>query len=34
MCVCVCVCVYVKMIDCGKSDNMIDICGKLDKSNT
>ena len=22
------------MIDCGESDNVIEICGKLDKSNT
>ena len=25
---------YVEMIDCGESDNMIEICGKLDKSYT
>ena len=25
---------YVDMIDCGKSDSMIEICGKLDNSNT
>ena len=29
-----CVCVCVEMIDCGKSDSMIEICGRLDKSNT
>ena len=27
-----CVCACVEMIDCGQSDNMIEICGKLDKS--
>ena len=32
--VCVCVCVCVEMIDWGEPDNMIEICGKLDKSNT
>ena len=32
MCVCVCVCVCV--IDCGESDSMIEICERLDKSNT
>ena len=26
--------VCVEMIDCGESDRMIEICGKLDKSNT
>ena len=34
MCVCVHVCVCVEMIDCEESDNMIEICGKLDKSHT
>ena len=32
--ICVCVCVCAEMIDCGVSDSMIGICGKLDKSNT
>ena len=26
--------IYVEMIDCSESDSMIEICGKLDKSNT
>ena len=26
--------IYVEIIDCCKSDCMIEICGKLDKSNT
>ena len=34
MCVCVCVCVCVEIIDCSESDNMIEICRKLYKSNT
>ena len=34
MCVCVCVCVCVEIIDCCESDCMIEICGKLDKSNS
>ena len=28
------ICVYVEIIDCCESDSMIEICGKLDKSNT
>ena len=34
MCVCVCVCVCVCWNDCGESDNLIEIIGKLDKPNT
>ena len=30
---CVCVCVLKKQI-CSESDCMVEICGKLDKSNT
>ena len=26
--------IYVEMIEWGESDSMIEICGKLDKSNT
>ena len=26
--------IYIEMIDCGESDNMIEICGQLDKPNT
>ena len=26
--------IYVGMIDCSESDSIIEICGKLDKSNT
>ena len=26
--------IYIEMIDCDESDYMIEICGKLDKSNT
>ena len=26
--------IFVVMTDCGESDNMIEICGKLDKSNS
>ena len=43
VCIYVCVSVYIyiyiyiyiyfEMIDCGESDNIIEICGKLDKSN-
>ena len=29
-----CVCVCVEMINYGESDNMIEICGKLNESNT
>ena len=38
MCVCVfvclCVCVFIERIVPSESDSMIEICGKLDKSNT
>ena len=34
MCVCVCACVRAEMINCGEYDNMVEMCGKLDKSNT
>ena len=30
----VCVCVCVEMTYCSESDSIIQICGKLDKSNT
>ena len=26
--------IYIDIIDCGESDSMIEICWKLDKSNT
>ena len=32
ICVCVC-CVCVEIIDCGEYDSVIEICGKLNKSN-
>ena len=25
---------HIEMIDCGESDSMVEICGRLDKSNT
>ena len=29
-----CICIYLEMIDCSESDSIVEICGKLAKSNT